>query len=47
MTTATAQSKMTLPAAGEVKAAVQCHRSLAAFLASQFETLKIQIFDVL
>ena len=44
MTTATAQSKMTLPAAGEVKAAVQ-GRALAAYLATQFETQHIQIFD--
>ena len=45
MTTATAQSKMTLPAAGEVKAAVQGQRALAAYLATQFETQHIQIFD--
>ena len=46
MTTATAQSKMTLPAAGEVKAAVQGQRALAAYLATQFETQHIQIFDL-
>ncbi|EIU3163228.1 helix-turn-helix domain-containing protein [Pseudomonas aeruginosa] len=45
MTTATAQAKMTLPAAGEVKAAVQGQRALAAYLATQFETQHIQIFD--
>ena len=43
--TVTAQSKMTLPAEGEVKAAVQGQRALAAYLATQFETQHIQIFD--
>lgn len=43
--TTTAQSRMTLPAAGEMKAAVQGQRALAAYLATQFETQHIQIFD--
>ena len=41
----TAQSKIALPAAGEIKAAVQGQRALAAYLATQFETQHIQIFD--
>ena len=41
----TAQSKMTMPAEGEVRAAVQGQRALAAYLATQFETQHIQIFD--
>ena len=41
----TAQFKITLPAAGEMKAAVQGQRTLAAYLATQFETQHIQIFD--
>lgn len=39
------QPKMTLPAAGEVKAAVQAQRDLTAYLATRFETQRIQIFD--
>lgn len=45
MTNTTTQAKMTLPAAGEVKAAVQGQRALAAYLATGFETQLIQIFD--
>ena len=41
----TAQPKMTLPGEGEVKAAVQGQRALAAYLATQSETQYIQIFD--
>ncbi|KYC29362.1 putative excisionase [Sterolibacterium denitrificans] len=41
----TAQSKMTLPAAREVQAAVQGQRALAAYLATRSETQHIQIFD--
>lgn len=37
----TAQSKMTMPTEGEVRAAVQGQRALAAFLATQFETQHI------
>lgn len=44
MTTA-AQSKMTLPVEREVQAAVQGQRALAAYLATNFETQRIQIFD--
>ena len=44
MTTAT-PSKTTLPVAREVQAAVQGQRALAAFLATRFETQRIQIFD--
>ena len=43
--TSTARSKMALPAEGEVKAAVQGQRALAAYLATQFEIQHIQIFD--
>lgn len=43
--TATALSKMTLPVEREVQAAVQGQRALAAYLATQFETQRIQIFD--
>lgn len=44
--TATAQSKLlSLPAEGEVRAAVQGQRALAAYLATQVETQHIQIFD--
>lgn len=43
--TANALSKTTLPLAGEVKAAVQGQRELAAFLSTQFETQRIDIFD--
>ncbi len=35
----------TLPAEREVQAAVRVQRDLAAFLATQFETQRIQIFD--
>ena len=44
MTTAT-PSKTMLPVAREVQAAVQGQRALAAFLATRFETQRIQIFD--
>ena len=40
-----AQSKMTMPTEGEVRAAVQGHHALAPYLAIQFETQHIQIFD--
>lgn len=43
--TATALSKMTLPVEREVQAAVQGQRALAAYLATQFEIQRIQIFD--
>lgn len=43
--TTTALSKMTLPVEREVQAAVQGQRALAAYLATQFETQRIQIFD--
>lgn len=42
---AIAQSRMTLPAEREVQAAVQGQRTLAAYLATNFETQRIQIFD--
>lgn len=45
MMTTIAQSKITLPAKGEVEAAVQGQRALAAYLATRFETQHIQIFD--
>lgn len=38
-------ARMTLPAEREVKAAVQSQRALAAYLSTQFETQRIQIFD--
>ena len=41
----TALSNVTLPAEKEVEAAVQGQRALAAFLATGFETQRIQIFD--
>jgi len=40
-----ALSNVTLPAEKEVEAAVQGQRTLAAFLATGFETQRIQIFD--
>lgn len=43
--TALAETKMTLPAAREVEAAVQGQRALAAYLATRVETQHIQIFD--
>lgn len=43
--TATALSKMTLPVEREVQAAVQGQRALAAYLTTQFEIQRIQIFD--
>lgn len=43
--TVTALSKTTLPLVAEVKAAVQGQRELAAFLSTQFETQRIEIFD--
>lgn len=43
--TAIAETKMTLPAAREVEAAVQGQRALAAYLATRVETQHIQIFD--
>ena len=43
--TTTAQSKITLPSEGEMQAAVQGQRVLAAYLATQCETQHIQIFD--
>lgn len=39
------QTKMILPGEGEVRAAVQGQRALAAYLATQLETQRIQIFD--
>jgi excisionase family DNA binding protein len=38
-------SKMSLPVEREVLAAVQGQRALAAYLATQFDTQRIQIFD--
>lgn len=43
--TTTAHTKMMLPAAREVQAAVQGQRALAAYLATRFETQHIQILD--
>ncbi len=43
--TTIAPTKMTLPAEREVQAAVQGQRALAAYLATNFETQYIQIFD--
>lgn len=43
--TANALSKMSLPVEREVQAAVQGQRALAAYLATQFDTQHIQIFD--
>jgi len=43
--TITAMSKTTLPLDGEVKAALLGQRELAAFLSTQFETQRIEIFD--
>jgi len=43
--TNTALSNVTLPVEKEVEAAVQGQRALAAFLATGFETQRIQIFD--
>lgn len=43
--TAIALSKMSLPVEREVQAAVQGQRTLAAYLATQFETQHIQVFD--
>ena len=43
--TNTALSKVTLPVEREVQAAVQGQRALAAYLATRFETQRIQIFD--
>jgi excisionase family DNA binding protein len=43
--TVTGLSTTTLPLDGEVKAAVQGLRDLAAFLSTQFETQRIEIFD--
>jgi excisionase family DNA binding protein len=43
--TNTALSNVTLPAEKEVEAAVQGQRALAAYLATGFETQRIQIFD--
>lgn len=40
-----AQEKLNLPAESEIKAAVHGQRALAAYLATQFETQHIQIFD--
>lgn len=39
------QSKISLPVEGEIRAAEQAQRALAAYLATQFETQRIQIFD--
>lgn len=39
------QTKTILPGEGEVRAAVQGQRALAAYLATQLETQRIQIFD--
>ena len=41
----TVQPTMGLPAESEMRAAVQGQRALAAYLATQFETQHIQIFD--
>jgi excisionase family DNA binding protein len=41
----TARSKTSLPLDGEVKAALLGQRELAAFLSTQFETQRIEIFD--
>lgn len=43
--TITAMSKTNLPLDGEVKAALLGQRELAAFLSTQFETQRIEIFD--
>lgn len=43
--TAIALSKMSLPVEREVQAAVQGQRTLAAYLATQFDTQYIQVFD--
>lgn len=43
--TTTALNNVTLPVEREVEAAVQGQRALAAFLATGFETQRIQIFD--
>ncbi len=43
--TADALSNVTLPVEREVRAAVQGQRALAAYLATQLETQRIQIFD--
>jgi excisionase family DNA binding protein len=43
--TSVAQTKMMLPAEREVQAALQGQRALAAYLATRFETQRIQIFD--
>lgn len=43
--TITVLSKMILPVEREVQAAVQGQRALAAYLATQFEIQRIQIFD--
>ena len=42
---ASTQTKTILPGEGEVRAAVQGQRALAAYLATQLETQRIQIFD--
>ena len=41
----TTQTKTILPGAGEMRAAVQGQRALAAYLATRLETQRIQIFD--
>lgn len=43
--TATALSRTSLPAQREVQAAAQGQRALAAYLATRFDTQRIQIFD--
>jgi excisionase family DNA binding protein len=43
--TNTALSNVTLPVEREMEAAIQGQRALAAFLATGFETQRIQIFD--
>lgn len=43
--TTTIHSKMAVPAEGEVRAAAQGQRALMAYLATQPETQRIQIFD--
>ena len=45
--TSTALSNVTLPAEKEVEAAVQGQRALAAFLATGFETQRIQVLRLL
>ena len=43
--TQTAENPLVLPEASEVRAAINSQRELAAYLATGFETQRIQIFD--